>query len=67
MLRLRRQALEWREVDGEVVALDLDRPHRRCEHAPGELRAGIRHPAALALALPAAVLVAVVALVMVST
>ncbi len=24
MLRLRRQALEWREVDGEVVALDLE-------------------------------------------
>ncbi len=24
MLRLRRQGLDWREVDGEVVALDLE-------------------------------------------
>ncbi len=43
-----------------LVALALDRPYRHGVRAPGESTTGIRHPAALALALAAAVLLAAV-------
>jgi hypothetical protein len=49
-----------------VVALVLDRPHHSRVHAPGESRAGIRHPVALTAALALAVLTAVVLAVIVA-
>ncbi|SFP35159.1 hypothetical protein SAMN05660464_2891 [Geodermatophilus dictyosporus] len=49
-----------------VVALVLDRHHRVRDYAPGESRAGIRHPVALAAALASAALTALVLTVIVA-
>ncbi len=49
-----------------VVALVLDRHNHVRDYAPGESRAGIRHPAALAVALAFAALAALVLVVIVA-
>ena len=49
-----------------VAALALDRPRRRSARAAGETRAGIRHPAALAVAVAVAAALAAVLAVLVA-
>jgi len=53
-------------VPAGVAALVLDRPRRRRARVPGETRAGIRHPTALAAALAVAAVVAVALAVLVA-